>query len=395
MPRKPLEIGTYGSIKTTKKENGSWRASARFRDLDGYTRTVQAFGTSGNDAERRLKRAVQDRVTVTGEEDITRDMKLEALADLWLDELTVEAKVSPQTIGQYRTDVEKTIKPQLGGLRIHECTTSRMDRFLKSIGKNFPAKARRLKVILSGMLSMAVRHDALGANPLREVAGIRGSKKEVRALSLDELKALRERVRLWESGAPMDGERSRHTGRPRATGLLDAVNIMLATGARIGELLAIRWSDIDLATSPPRLTITGTVIRIQSEGLQRQPHTKTVSGNRTVLLPEFAVETLMRVKMDALPNPYDVVFPSSTGTLRDPHNFRRQWRDARGDMFAWVTAHSFRRTVATLIDREATTEDAASQLGHSGTAVTRKHYIERAASAPDLTAVLNQLGESR
>lgn len=391
MPRRPLEIGTYGSIKTTKQPNGSWRASARFRDLDGQTRTVQAFGSSSNDAERRLKRAVQDRVANTGE-DITRDMKLEALADIWLDELIVEGKLSAQTIGQYRSDVEKTIKPELGGLRIHECTTSRMDRALKQHAKDHPAKAKRLKVILSSMLGMAVRHDALSTNPIREVARIRGSKKEVRAITMDELQALRERVRLWESGAPMDGEQSRHTGRPRAKGLLDAVDVLLATGVRVGELLAIRWSDIDLAASPPRLTVTGTIVRVPGAGLQRQAQTKTASGYRTVLLPLFAVETLLRVKLEAEPNPYDVVFPSSTGTLRDPHNFRRQWRDARGDMFAWVTPHSFRRTVATLVDREATTEDAATQLGHSGTAVTRKHYIEKAAMAPDLTSVLDQLG---
>ncbi|MDG3014150.1 tyrosine-type recombinase/integrase [Speluncibacter jeojiensis] len=391
MPRKPLEIETYGSIKTTRQPSGKWRASARFRDLDGQTRTVQAFGVSSNEAERRLKRAVQERVSSTGE-DITRDMKLEALGEMWLDELIVDGKVTAQTVGQYRFDVEKTIKPALGGLRVFECTTSRMDRFLKEQSKGTPAKAKRLKVILSGMLGMAVRHDAMASNPIREVAGIASSHKEVRAITLDELKALRERVRLWESGAPMDGESGRHVGRPRAKGILDAMNVMLATGTRVGELLAIRWCDIDLSATPPRLTITGTIVRLPGEGLRRQTRTKTASGHRTVLLPCFAVETLMRLQLEALPNPYDVVFPSSSGTLRDPHNFRRQLRDARGDQFAWVTPHSFRRTVATLIDRETSTEQAAAQLGHSGTAVTTRHYIEKAAEAPDLTQVLDRLG---
>jgi integrase len=100
----------------------------------------------------------------------------------------------------------------------------------------------------------------------------------------------------------------------------------------------------------------------------------------------------MRMQLNAQSNPWDVVFPSSTGTLRDPHNVRRQWREARGDAFAWVTPHAFRKTVATLIDRERGDHDASAQLGHSGTAVTRKHYIEKAVEAPDLTAVLNQLG---
>ncbi len=57
-----------------------------------------------------------------------------------------------------------------------------------------------------------------------------------------------------------------------------------------------------------------------------------------------------------------------------------------------VTPHSFRKTVATLVDREHGSGDAASQLGHSGTAVTKRHYIEKAIEAPDLTDVLEQLG---
>lgn len=390
MPRRPLELGTYGSINAKKQANGGWRASTRFRDPDGHTRTVQAFGGSNNEAVRRLKRTLQERAAQGGEE-ITRETRLEVLTDLWLDELVTEDRLSPQTIAQYRADVVKTVKPELGGLRIRECSTSRMDRFLKAHSATFPAKAKRLKVILTGMLGLAVRHDALETNPLREVSRIRAAKKAVRAIDLAELRALRERVRLWESGAKMSGEPGTHTGRPRAHGLLDAVDVLLGTGARVGELLAIRWEDVDLAATPPRLSITGTVVRLPGTGLQRQSHTKTASGFRTVLLPKFAVETLMRLQLDAQPNPYNVIFPSSTGTLRDPHNFRRQWRDARGDMFDWVTPHSFRRTVATIVDREASTEQAAAQLGHSGTAVTARHYIEKPTEAPDLTSILDTL----
>jgi integrase len=395
MPRHPLPIGTYGAIRTKRSPGGSWRASARFRDQDGVTRTVQAFGTSANAATLRLKRSMQDRIAATGNE-IHRQMRLETLAAVWLEEIAAIGNLSPQTVAQYGTDVCTSIAPQLGSLRLHECSTSRLDRFLKSVATDHPAKAKRLKVVLSAVLGLAVRHDALPTNPVREVAGIRGSKKQVRALDLDELRALRERVRLWETGAPL-GEKGPHVGRPRAKGLLDLVDVLLATGARIGEVLAIRWADIDLAATPPRLTLSGTVVRLpgcQAEGggLIRQPHTKTASGFRTVLLPRFAVETIMRMQINAQSNPWDVVFPSSTGTLRDPNNVRRQWREARGDAFAWVTPHSFRKTVATLIDRERGDHDASAQLGHSGTAVTRKHYIERAAEAPDLTAVLNQLG---
>lgn len=50
-----------------------------------------------------------------------------------------------------------------------------------------------------------------------------------------------------------------------------------------------------------------------------------------------------------------------------------------------------RLTTATTIERDVDIEAAASQLGHSGSRVTREHYIERAAQAPDLRAALDAL----
>ncbi|WAH96168.1 hypothetical protein OW521_17325 [Arthrobacter sp. MMS18-M83] len=88
-----------------------------------------------------------------------------------------------------------------------------------------------------------------------------------------------------------------------------------------------------------------------------------------------------------------MLFPSSTGTVRSPHNFRRQWRDARaGSPYEWVTPHVFRKSVATLIDQEYSSKHAAAQLGHSGTAITEKHYIAKATESPDLTAALERFG---
>lgn len=70
---------------------------------------------------------------------------------------------------------------------------------------------------------------------------------------------------------------------------------------------------------------------------------------------------------------------------------RRQLRDARGETFAWVKPHTFRKTVATLVEREASLTDAAAQLGHSGTEVTTWHYVQRAQVAPDLSGILDLL----
>ena len=80
------------------------------------------------------------------------------------------------------------------------------------------------------------------------------------------------------------------------------------------------------------------------------------------------------------------------GTWMWPHNIRRQWREARaGTGFEWVTPHTFRKTVATLIDETAGTRSAAAQLGHASETITRKHYVAKPKVAPDVSEILEQL----
>ncbi|GAB2920802.1 hypothetical protein GCM10027280_04750 [Micromonospora polyrhachis] len=74
---------------------------------------------------------------------------------------------------------------------------------------------------------------------------------------------------------------------------------------------------------------------------------------------------------------------------------RRQWRQARADTnLAWVTPHTFRKTVATLIKNEADTKSAAAQLGHSSEEVTDTYYIAKPVQAPDVSSILERLGTS-
>ncbi|WP_287016324.1 site-specific integrase [Gordonia sp. (in: high G+C Gram-positive bacteria)] len=318
---------------------------------------------------------------------------MSALGANWIARIEDQGKVAPQTIAEYRRYLG-LIDSGVGALQLREVTPGALDWFVSHEAPEQASKARMLRMVLRGMFSLAIRMDAYeGVNPATEVSVAESKREAVRALTLDELRAYRERVREWEQ----DTDRNpRQGGRRRARGMLDLVDIQLATGARIGELLALRWTDIDLEAATPTATISGTVVRLPGRvadggGLVRQTHPKTDAGWRTVTLPGFAVATLMRVKVSAQPNPHDVVFPSERGTLRDPHNVRRQLRDARGDEFEWVKPHTFRKTVATLVEREASLADAAAQLGHSGTEVTTRHYVQRAQIAPDLTRVLDLL----
>ena len=56
-----------------------------------------------------------------------------------------------------------------------------------------------------------------------------------------------------------------------------------------------------------------------------------------------------------------------------------------------MTPHTFRKTVATLIDKEADTKSAAAQLGHASEQVTDTYYVAKPVLAPDVSEILEHL----
>ena len=77
-----------------------FRARVRFRDYDGKTRDIEATDTTGPAAERALKVKLRDRTTPNDDE-ITRDTRISRLAELWVEEITAEERITPQTIHRY------------------------------------------------------------------------------------------------------------------------------------------------------------------------------------------------------------------------------------------------------------------------------------------------------
>jgi integrase len=386
MPRPPLPIGTWGRIRREHAGPRSFRARCRFRDYDGLTRDVEAWGETGAAAERALLRMLRERTTPTGDE-VTRDARLTKLAELWLQAVIADEEISPQTIDRYKTSLRTTIIPALGNLRIREVTVGRLEQFFRSL-RTQPGKARGARTVLSRMLAMAVRHGALGHNPIRELERKRRKRRGARALTADDLHEVRTAIRRWQN-PPTARPGPRHT-----SDLAEVIDLMLATGARISETLAVRSADLDLAAFPATVTISGTLVYVKGRGYFRQEWTKTDAGYRTVTLPRFATDMLLRRQATAGSNPHGAIFCSRRGTWLSPHNVRRQWREARkATGLQWVTPHTFRKTVATLIEQEADIKTAAAQLGHASETVTDQYYIDKAKRAPDSSHLLERLGQ--
>lgn len=153
--------------------------------------------------------------------------------------------------------------------------------------------------------------------------------------------------------------------------------MLVATGLRRSELLALRWPDFDAAAST--LTITGKLVRGTGRGLQRIDETKTPADTRTIALPVFAVRNLKARHDQPFFGEQLMIFPSTAGTWRDPNNFGKQWRQVRDELgVPEMTTNSFRKSIATLIDEGGlSARVGADQLGHSKVSMTQDRYMAR------------------
>ena len=222
-------------------------------------------------------------------------------------------------------------------------------------------------------MGLAVRYGAFQVNPAREAARVRGNqRRSPRALTAEE----RER---WLAALEADSRAVRKD-------LPDLTRWMLATGLRVGEALAVSWSDVDLEART--VEVDWKLIRIKGEGLR---HVRRLKGgdDRTPPLPQFAVEMLHRRL--ATWSGRGPLFPDALGGWRDPSNTSRDLRTARGTAgFTWVTSHVFRKTCATILDEAGLSARAiADQLGHARPSMTRDVYMGRKVINPQTAAALD------
>ncbi|MFE7506923.1 DUF3435 domain-containing protein [Promicromonospora sp. NPDC057488] len=107
-------------------------------------------------------------------------------------------------------------------------------------------------------------------------------------------------------------------------------------------------------------------------------------------IPTYTATALRDRMVDLAGQPSDMlVFRTRNGTPLTTNNIRRRLRDVLATAgITGVTPHSFRRTVATTINRAAGADLAAQLLGHTSSEITKKHYIETDTNIDTRTATI-------
>lgn len=399
MGRPRLRLGTAGNIRAYKISSG-YRAECLFRDMDGRTRPVKRTGRTKAQAIDNLKDVLRDREHRAGG-DLTREHTFAEAGELWLAE--VKRKRPGSTYDRYRTRLRNKIVPQVGELKLHECSVGTMDRYVERLERSglAPATVRTYRTVLSGVIGFAVRMDAIPINTVRAIAPIEGKGKESRGLT---------RAEREDFLSKLDADQ-----RAVEDDLPDLLRYLLGTGVRIAEAMALRWFRVDLEEG---VVVHGdNLSRVTGKGLVLvEP--KTEAGFRVLPLPDF-VKMMLRMRYPgeryaACPVfPKFPMFPVLTDTdrrssrsqrrtgeerttglyhpgahtggrwmvdaWRDPNNTARsirKFRDQAG--YPWFTAHTCRHTSITIMDQQGISpREISGYSGHARPSFTQDRYMDR------------------
>ena len=275
-----------------------------------------------------------------------REQSGRTVADLCAEYLEVHAP-RKRSGDDDRAKIKQHILPRLGRRLIKDLSFSDVERLHRSMKKT-PYAANRTVSLLSKMYSMAIRWEWAKKNPAKGIERYPEQRRE-RFLSPDEI------GRLTESFT----ELVRTSVRPNETlKIVDALRLLMLTGARRSEVLSATWSMFDLEA-----------------GVWTKPssHTKQKKEHRVPLSPP-AIQLLQEVKARALNSEY--VFPARRGS-KHPHltELKAAWAKAcKITGLEGVRIHDLRHTYASvLVSGGATLPLIGALLGHTQVQTTFRY----------------------
>lgn len=395
MPRARIGLGAWGeptykkkvSIATVEKDGRDvevkttrWIGRCHYRDEFGTYSHPQVTAATRPLAVAALmaKLTAKPVISVTR---ITRDSPFNALVDERLKEIDADSSLAESTKHSYSRALRQIVRVEFGQLTIREATTARLNAKVQEwVTSGRTSRAYEARMQVHACLRLGVQLGVIDVNPAREMNRVSRNEAAPRALTDSELKALFGAANGWDSKT--------RPGRKTLNPMSDVLQVLAMTGCRIGEVLALRFQDVDWSEN--RVTICGTV---EERNGQRKPQTKSKAGMRTIHVPDELILMLSR-RRDESPsnNPHGAVFVTNAGTWLQPSNVRASWRRIRKDAnLEWVEFRNLRVTVGTRIANAISPKAAAQVLGHSSEAITRKHYMDK--SHEELVDTANVLAQ--
>ena len=378
MSRQGVARRGFGEGSIYPRSDGRWVSYLRMAD----GRKKFFTGRTREAVKERLQEA--QRQAHAGQLVMGRDQSVAQYLERWLAE-AVRHSVRPMTYLNYDLCVRRLL-PHIGRVRLRALTPEHIQHAIGKLleGGLAPRTVRQVHMVMRCSLKQAVLWRLVASNPSDAVKPPRAERKEMRTLSEEDVR----RLLAVTAG-------TRHHS---------LWIFLVTTGVRLGEALALRWSDIDFVEG--LATIRRALQRQRGVGLVFvEP--KSSKGRRTVPFPPETIDVLRAHRKDLDRERHeaekrwqenDLVFPSPTGQPRDmtylSFTFHRGLERAG---LPRLRIHDLRHTAAThLLNKHVHPKVVQELLGHSTIAITLDTYSHvMPALAKDASSHMSSLVQGR
>jgi integrase len=335
------------------RKDGRWEGAVYVLTTSGIKKRVSYYGRTRGEVQRKL-RDTQHQAD-QGVPFPERSWRLDDYLDYWLEHV-VRPNLRPATYARYAVTVRLYLKPGLGTRLLTQLTVPVVQTYLNQ-QHHAGSSVRNLYIIretLSSALTCAMREELLPRNVARLV-------------TLPTY--YRPKIQPWTQE-----EAASFLVAARSDPLFPAFLVMVIYGLRVGEVLGLRWGDVDEAAG---------VIRVRQQlqrvlGSLRQAPVKTESGQRDLPLLDVVQGVLARHRTaTAAPRTSDdLLFTTSTGRPIEPRNLTRSFkRLCRQHQVRVTRVHDIRHATATMLKNFGVpVRDTQLILGHSNVSTTQEVY---------------------
>jgi integrase len=359
-----------------KRGRNSWELKFDAARENGCRRPVyKSFKGSKREAQAELARLI----TAVADGDYIAPSKL-TVRDLLRERMKVwqgTGKISPRTAQGYEDLIDGYVLPYLGTNLVQKLSTREIETWHSTLmtkgrrGRNGRPNGEgglsartvgHAQRVLSKALAEAVRHGLLTKNVCTIQRAPKLAAEEMQILLPEQVNALPAQLHGHELEVP--------------------ALVALFCGLRRGEVLGLRWKNVDLDEEVIR--VRESLEETSARGL-RFKGPKSEAGIRDVTLPAIVTDALVEQRKRLLERRLmlgqgkltgeDLVFPAWDGSAQSPDTFGRAWSRLAKGLGIEVSFHGLRHTHASmLIDRNVDVVTISKRLGHSSPAITLQVY---------------------
>jgi integrase len=359
--------------------DNSWRIRVYSGRENGKVRWVSqtVSGTKGQ-AQVALAKLVTE--VQAGQATRSHATSVAEQLDRWLTD--IEPTRSAYTVKEHRRCIEHDIKPALGSVRIDKLTPGQLDGFYHDLLSRAlsPSSVRRFHSVLHAALDRAVKWGTIASNPADRATPPGLNRASVSAPQTADVQRI---IAAAERSSPELGL---------------AIVLAAVTGARRGEVCALRWSDVNWDRR--LLTIARSLTEI--DGVATEGPTKT-HQRRDVALDDALLAILKKRRADQegyaamvgavlVADPF-ILSPVATGAAPFiPDTLTDYYKRTAKQLGIATHFHELRHFAATTaIGTGADVRTVAGRLGHADPSITLRVYAHAVeARDSDLAQVLSQ-----